>query len=117
LSVFLGVATQPGGAIAYVMSYGAIAYGANSGAAGWAYNQDSASKAYHVALTNCAQHGSDCKIVVSLIHSCGAVAAGAGHTVIARLGNSQQEAQNAALSACRIRAGKSCAIQTWTCSP
>ena len=97
--------------------YGAIAYGAGSGAPGWAYNQDSASKAAQVALANCAQHGDDCKIAIRLTHSCGAVATGVGGTVIARAGKSQQEAQQAVLSACRIRAGKSCAIQAWTCSP
>ena len=97
--------------------YGAIAYGKDSRATGWAYNQDSASQADQVALKFCKQHGSDCEIVIRLTHSCGAVAAGASDTVTSGKGSTQDEAENDALSACRIRAGKSCAIQAWTCSP
>ena len=97
--------------------YGAIAYGRESGASGWAYNQGSASQADQVALKYCAAHGDDCEIVVRLTHSCGAVAAGGGDTVTSGTGSTRDEAQNAALSACRSRAGESCEIQAWTCSP
>ena len=97
--------------------YGAIAYGQQSGAFGYAFNQDTISRADHVAMSNCAQHGDDCKIVVQLTHACGAVAAGSNGTWAAEQGASKDEAQRNALASCAVNAGGACEIQAWTCSP
>jgi hypothetical protein len=97
--------------------YGALAYGAQSGAYGWAHNRSSADEADQVALSKCAQHGQDCKIVVRVTHSCAAVAAGSNGTVAAGTGSTQDQAQDNALTACRGDGGQSCDIQVWTCSP
>src|ERR1700676_4115178 len=112
---------SPGGDLSNTWSgsapNGAIAYGKDSGAFGFAYNQRSSSAADHVALSNCAQHGQDCEIVLRLTHSCGAVAAGADGKFATGEGPAQDQAQNNALAACAQIAGGDCHIQTWTCSP
>lgn len=97
--------------------YGALAYGAESGAFGWSHNQGSADEADQVALSKCAQHGQDCKIVVRVIHSCAAVAAGNNGAVASGTGSTQERAQDAAMSECRGNGGENCDIQVWTCSP
>jgi hypothetical protein len=93
----------------------AIAYGKDSGAFGYAFNQESRLKADQVATSNCAQHGDDCKIVINFAHACGAVAAVIGGGI--GTGSTQDEAQDIAMSSFRIRAGDSCKVQVWTCSP
>jgi hypothetical protein len=97
--------------------YGAIAYGEESQAYGYAFNQASPAKANDVALSNCARHGGDCKIVIQLTHACGAVAAGSNGKWAAEEGGSQDEAQRSALASCATNAGGTCEIQAWTCSP
>jgi len=98
-------------------SYGAIAYGAGSTASGWAYGKSSADEADKTAMSYCKQNGDDCKLVISFSHACAAIAAGAGNTVTSGKGSTQGEAENAAMSACTARAGKSCAVQAYSCSP
>jgi hypothetical protein len=97
--------------------YGAIAYGEENQAYGYAFNQASPAKANKVALSNCAKHGGDCKIVIQLTYACGAVTAGSNTVWAAEQGASQDEAQRNALASCAVNAGGSCEIQTWTCSP
>jgi Domain of unknown function (DUF4189) len=84
--------------------YGAIAYGEESQAYGYAFNQASPAKANKVALSNCAKHGGDCKIVIQLTHACGAVAAGSSNVWAAEQGASQDEAQRNALASCAVNA-------------
>ena len=59
-------------------SYGAIAYGAVSRAYGYSYAWGTRQMAEDVAMKNCAQHGSDCQIMVWFERKCGAVAQGTG---------------------------------------
>ncbi len=104
-----------GGDLIDAAAFGAIAYSAETGSVGWAYNKGSPGEADQLALSNCRRYAKDCKIALRLKHECGAVAAGDSGTPYTGTGGSEDEAENAAMSACR--AGKSCAIQAWTCSP
>ena len=95
--------------------FGAIAYGRESTAAGWAYGQADAATAKRVALTNCAAHGGDCKLIVTFKNDCAAVAA-SGLTVGFDEGASQPEAQANALTDCKRRGGGRCEIKAWSCA-
>lgn len=97
-------------------SYGAIAYGAQSTAAGWAYDFGTAGGAHRRALSNCTQHGDDCKVVVSFSNSCAAVAAGTNKRFATGQASNRQQAQASAVAACRRQGGTQCEIQAWSCA-
>lgn len=96
--------------------YGAIAYGAQSTAAGWAFDQGTAGDAHRLALSNCTQHGDDCKVVVSFSNSCAAVAAGTNKRFATGQASNREQAQANAVAACGREGGAQCAIQAWSCA-
>ncbi|HXP75651.1 MAG TPA: DUF4189 domain-containing protein [Stellaceae bacterium] len=96
--------------------YGAIAYGADSAAVGWSYDYETKRDAERRALTDCAKHGDDCKLVVSLFNSCGAVAAGDNKRFAVGQAPKSEDAQSSALAACTRHGGTKCEIQAWSCA-
>jgi hypothetical protein len=98
------------------VSYGAIAYGAKSAAYGYSYSKGNMADALHTAMTNCQQHGGDCKIVVSFSSGCAAVAAVESKGVYSvGQGGSQAQSQSKAMSVCTSAHGRGCQIEAWTC--
>ena len=97
-------------------SYGAIAYGAQSTAAGWAFDLGTAGDAHRRALSNCTQHGDDCKVVVSFSNSCAAVAAGTNKRFATGQASNREQAQANAVAACGRQGGAQCEIQAWSCA-
>jgi hypothetical protein len=98
-------------------SYGAIAYGRKSGAYGYSHSWDSEAKAESVATQNCAQHGSDCEVMVWFERKCGAVAGRSDSTIAYwGLGNSDSEARNVAMSQCTKDNGRQCEVKVSQCS-
>jgi hypothetical protein len=98
-------------------SFGAIAYGKASDAFGFSYGWDNRSKAESVALENCAQHGSDCEVMVWFDRKCGAVAARSDHQYVYwGLGNSDSAARSIAMNECNKDHGPSCAVKVSKCS-
>jgi hypothetical protein len=98
-------------------SFGAIAYGKASDAFGFSFGWNSQAKAESVALRNCAQHGSDCEVMVWFDRRCGAVAARGDHKCVYwGLGNSARAAQNVALTQCTKDHGPTCAVKVSQCS-
>jgi len=97
-------------------SYGAIAYGAQSTAAGWAFDFGTAGDAGRRALSNCTQHGDDCKVVVSFSNSCAAVAAGTNKRFATGQASNREQAQANAVAACGREGGAQCKIQAWSCA-
>jgi Domain of unknown function (DUF4189) len=96
--------------------FGAIAYGAQSQATGWAYDYETEDEARHHALSNCAPHGNDCRVVMSFSNSCGAVAAGTNLRYATGEGVSEKQAEADALAKCGGAGGTQCDIQAWTCT-
>ncbi len=97
--------------------FGAIAYGAQSTANGYAYGKGSAGDANRTALSNCRQHGDDCKIVATFSNSCAAVAAVEDKGVLSvGQGATRDQAQSRAMSACKSEHGDGCEIEAWTCA-
>lgn len=97
--------------------YGAIAYGAKSTANGYGFDKPSQREAERTAMTNCQQHGSDCKVVTSFLNSCGAVAAveSKGRFTTGQ-GLSRIQAQDKAMAQCKAQVGGQCEIEVWTCA-
>jgi hypothetical protein len=99
------------------IAYGAIAYGARSTANGFAYGKDNMMAAVHTAMTNCQQHGNDCKIVASFSNVCAAVAAVESKNVFSvGQGATKAQSQSKAMDACTSAHGKGCEIEVWTCA-
>ncbi|MFI4988474.1 MAG: DUF4189 domain-containing protein [Alphaproteobacteria bacterium] len=98
------------------ISYGAIAYDAQSGAAGWAFDFDNSAAADRFALSNCAKHGDGCKVVVSFLNSCGAVASGADDHFATGQALTREQAEAKALAACEANGGGKCKIEAWSCA-
>lgn len=96
--------------------YGAIAYGAESQAVGWSYDYRTKGDAERRALTDCAQNGDDCKVVVSLFNSCGAVAAGDNKHFAVVQASKGEQAQANAIAACTKQGGTNCEVQAWSCA-
>lgn len=96
--------------------FGAIAYGPESEATGWSYDYETEDQARHHALTNCAQHGNDCRVVTSFSNACGAVAAGTNKRYAIGEGVSSKQAQADAIAKCSKTGGTECDIQAWSCS-
>jgi serine/threonine-protein kinase len=97
-------------------AYGAIAYGRTSKAWGYSHHWASQAKAESVAKQNCAQHGSDCEVMVWYKNQCGAVASADGDAAYWGLGDGIGAARGNALSTCAKSGGKNCAIQVAECS-
>ncbi len=96
--------------------YGAIAYGIDSMAAGWSYDYDNKRDADRRALRGCAEHGDDCKIVLSLFNSCGAVATGDNKRFAVGQAPKSEDAQSSAIAACTRQGGTNCEVQAWACA-
>jgi hypothetical protein len=96
--------------------YGAIAWGTRSAAFGYSYDFDSQSGASRRALSDCAKHGDDCKVVAVIVNGCAALAAADDGTYSVANGTTGQEAQRGALAACGKAGGKNCEVQVWTCN-
>lgn len=93
-------------------TYGAIAYDADNVAYGWSFKMNSGEAAEKKALSNCANYGDSCKVVVTFSNSCAAVAAGEKKHYATGQGSSREEAQSKAMAAC----GGNCEIKAWSCS-
>jgi len=99
------------------VAFGAIAYGARSTANGFAYGKDNMMAAIHTAISNCQQHGNDCKIVASFSNVCAAVAAVESKNVFSvGQGATKAQSQSKAMDACTSAHGKGCEIEVWTCA-
>ncbi|MGH9809806.1 MAG: DUF4189 domain-containing protein [Terriglobia bacterium] len=98
------------------VTFGAIAYGPESEATGWSYDYETEDQARHHALSNCAQHGNDCRVVTSFSNSCGAVAAGTNKRYAIGEGVSENQAQADAIANCNKAGGTGCDIQAWSCT-
>jgi hypothetical protein len=96
--------------------YGAIAYGVESQAAGWSFDYRTKEDAERRALTDCAKHGDDCKIVVTIYNSCAAVAADDNQHFAVVEARKGETAQANALAACTQQGGTNCEIQAWSCA-
>ncbi len=92
--------------------YGAIAYDAENVAYGWSYGMGDEREAEMRALSGCRDNGDACKVVVTFVNSCAAVAANGTKRFKVGQGGSRDEAQAKALSAC----GRDCEIKVWSCS-
>jgi hypothetical protein len=97
-------------------AYGAIAYGRTSKAWGYSHHWASQAKAESVAKQNCAQHSSDCEVMVWSKNQCGAVASADGNNAYWGLGDGVGAARGDALGKCAKGGGKKCAIQVAQCS-
>jgi uncharacterized protein DUF4189 len=98
-------------------SFGAIAYGKRSDAFGFSFGWDSQAKAESVATQNCAQHGSDCEVMVWFDRRCGAVAARGDHKYVYwGLGDGDGAARSVAMSECTKDHGPSCEVRVSKCS-
>ena len=98
------------------VTFGAIAYGPESEAVGWSYDYETEDEARHNALTNCAPHGNDCRVVTSFSNACGAVAAGANKRYAIGEGVSEKQAEADAVANCSKAGGTECDIQAWSCT-
>ena len=99
------------------VAFGAIAYGARSTANGYAYGKSNMKAAIQTAISNCQQHGDDCKIVASFSNSCAAVAAVESKNVYSvGQGKTKAQSQNSAMALCTSAHGKGGEIEAWTCS-
>jgi len=94
---------------------GAMAVGVCA-AYGYAFDYRSADAARAAAAGKC--HGADCKVVIMLRHSCGALAIDGhrpcgphGYASARRLG----EAENVALKSCYKFGGRDCVIRAFAC--
>ena len=96
--------------------FGAIAYGPQSEATGWSYDYETEDEARHHALSNCAKHGNDCRVVTSFSNACGAVAAGSNQRYAIGEGVSATQAKADAIANCRSGGGTECDIQAWSCT-
>ncbi len=96
--------------------FGAIAYGPESQATGWSYDYETEDQARHRALSNCAPHGKDCRVVTSFSNSCGAVAAGTNLRYAVGEGVTAEQAQADAVAKCTRAGGTDCEFQAWSCS-
>lgn len=92
--------------------YGAIAYDAANVAYGWSYGMGDEREAEMRALSGCRENGDACKVVVTFVNSCAAVAADEKKRFTTGQGRTQKEAQAAAMAAC----GGDCEIKVWSCS-
>ena len=96
--------------------FGAIAYGAESEAYGFSYDQPNEAAADRRALSECGKHGDDCKIVISFLSGCAAVAAGTNNRFGTGQATTRQQAQATALGNCGRKGGDSCEVKAWTCA-
>jgi hypothetical protein len=96
-------------------SYGAIAYGAQSGSIGWSRAFADPQAAENEALSDCANHGGDCRVVIDFWNACAAVAADGPHVAYG-LGDDQRLADAGAMAACQEAGGTRCAVQGGSCS-
>ncbi len=99
-------------------SFGAIAYGAGSQAYGFSYDSPNEDAASNIALNNCKKHGDDCKVVLHLSNSCGAVAAVSNSNSYATgQGATKEQAQFFAVANCKKNGGGgACEVQVWSCA-
>lgn len=96
-------------------SFGAIAYDDGNRVYGVAYGATSAAAADQAALAQCAEDAGDCKVVVRFSKGCVALAAGSGTDFGAAQADSRDEAETAALFACR-HSSDSCIVATSICA-
>jgi hypothetical protein len=97
-------------------SHGAIAYSRQTGSWGHAYDHDSQARTSRIAQGYCARRAPDCRIVVSFVNQCGAIADTTRNEVSPGLGGTRKEAEDRSLAACRAAAGQACTVATSVCS-
>lgn len=97
LAAALGIAAGPAAA---EQLFGAIAFSPRTGAHGWSIGYATRGEAEENAQTNCLKHASDCQLATWFRDACGALAVGRNGWG-ADWGNTQQEAETAAINACR----------------
>jgi hypothetical protein len=97
-------------------SFGAIAYARSSDAWGYSYHWETREKAEEVAKDNCAQHASDCEIVVWFDRKCGAVASTEGGPAFSGLGDKASQARDDARNKCLAAGNTECEVQVSQCS-
>ena len=96
-------------------TFGAIAYSAKDKGSGWSHGWNDLDKAKKVAMENCSEHGSACKLWAWFENGCGAVAAD-GSVVTWGTASAKQTADQRALAECAKAGGKKCVIQVSHCS-
>ena len=112
LAIALGLATAPQAAAQEL--FGAIAFSPRTGAHGWSTGNTSRGEAEIDAQANCLKHASDCQLATWFRDACGALAVGrAGWG--AHWGNNQQEAEAAAIDACKQHT-RNCKVVEWQCT-
>ena len=113
LAIALGLATAP--PVAAQELFGAIAFSPRTGAHGWSTGNTSRGEAEIDAQANCLKHASDCQLATWFRDACGALAVGrAGWG--AHWGNNREQAEAAAIDACRQHA-RNCKVVQWQCTP
>ena len=113
LAIALGLAAAPPAAAQEL--FGAIAFSPQTGAHGWSKNNTSRGEAEVDAQSNCLKHASDCQLATWFRDACGALAVGrAGWG--AHWGNNREQAEAAAIDACRQHT-RNCKVVQWQCTP
>jgi Domain of unknown function (DUF4189) len=97
-------------------AHGAIAYSRQTGSWGHSYDWDSPARAGRAALGACARHASDCRVMVSFVNQCGALAAPDQGEARHGLGGTRKEAEDRSVAACRASGGATCKLITGVCS-
>ena len=121
LAIALGLASAPPVAaqelppVATQQLYGAIAFSPRTGEYGWSRNNASRAEAEEIAQSNCLKRASDCQLATWFRDACGALAVGrAGWG--AHWGNNREQAEAAAIDACRQHT-RNCKVVQWQCTP
>ncbi|HLJ19846.1 MAG TPA: DUF4189 domain-containing protein [Stellaceae bacterium] len=98
-------------------SYGAIAYGPKSSAWGSASGEGTAEAAQQKAVSFCARHADDCRVVATFSNSCGAVAVveATGATFLAT-NEKRGTAENQARLACTQKNPSGCRVAASICA-
>ena len=115
--VLLTLAFVPAVVFAQAKEYhGAIAYSLGTGAHGWASNHPSRAAADKAALSHCRKHAKakDCKVEVSFVNACAALAVGPDGFGTA-WGSLQQAVDDEAFKLC-AKHSKACAVVRRVCS-
>jgi serine/threonine-protein kinase len=95
--------------------HGAIAYSSETGSWGYTYDYDSEARAGADAVRRCANYADDCRVVLTLVDQCGALAETANGAIGTGRGATQKEAEAQSLAACNAN-GEACTLVAWVCS-
>jgi serine/threonine-protein kinase len=96
-------------------TWGAIALSQSSGAIGYSYRHAYEDDAGYDAVNRCSAHARDCKVVVTFVNACGAVAYGRGGGYGVAWNANAKAAQRRAMAECQART-RQCRILRWQCS-